>query len=122
MKKSIISPLCSALVVPGLGQIINGQIKKGIILCLSVFILLISAAVETYFLIKASLKGLAINELYPEMVISRFKAQDHTVLWIISAIFVCIWLYSIIDAFIEGRKIDLQEEGRGRENEILSHR
>ncbi|RLB11445.1 MAG: hypothetical protein DRG27_01200 [Deltaproteobacteria bacterium] len=110
MKKSIISPLCSALVVPGLGQIINGQIKKGIILCLSVFVLLISAVVETYFLIKASIKGLALNELYPEMVISKFKAQDHTLLWIICITFIVVWLYSVIDAFIEGRKIDLQEK------------
>jgi TM2 domain-containing membrane protein YozV len=121
MKKSIISPLCSALVVPGLGQIINGQIKKGVALCLSVLVLLILAVVETYFLVKASLKGLAINELYPEMVISKFKAQDHTVLWIIFAIFVCIWLYSIIDAFIVGRKIDLKTEPERLKNEILSH-
>ncbi len=113
MKKSIISPLCSALVVPGFGQIINGQIKKGVILCVSVLVLLIAATIETYFLIKASLKGLALNELYPEMVISKFKAQDHTVLWIIFIAFIGIWLYSVIDAFSEGRKIDLQEE-RGK--------
>jgi uncharacterized membrane protein len=112
MRKSIISPLCSALVVPGLGQVINGQIKKGVIICLSLLVLLVVGAIEIYSLIKASLKGLAINELYPEMVISKFKIQDHTVLWILSLIFVCIWLYSVIDAFVVGKKIDQQEKGR----------
>ncbi len=106
MKKSIISPLCSALIVPGLGQVINGQIKKGVVLCLSVFAILVCAIIDIYVLIKASLEGLAINELYPEMVIQRFKQQDHTLLWLLFFLFVGIWLYSVIDAFIEGRKLD----------------
>jgi len=109
MKRSIISPLCSALIVPGLGQVINNQIKKGVILFLSVFALLIAGAIEMYRLIKASLKGLALNELYPEMVISKFKEQDHTLLWILFLIFVCIWLYSVIDAFIVGKRIDKEK-------------
>ncbi len=118
MKKSIISPICSALVVPGLGQIINGQAKKGTAICLGVLIMLIAGAIKIYLLIKASLKGLAINEMYPEMVMSRFKAQDHTFLWLLGLIFVCLWLYSVIDAFIVGRRLDLRQG----KNEIISNR
>jgi len=118
MKKSIISPLCSAFIIPGLGQVINGEIKKGGIILLSVLAVIISAAIEMYRLIKASLEGLAINELYPEMVISKFKAQDHTILWILSLIFACIWFYSVIDAFIVGKKLDFKEKN----HEIISDR
>jgi hypothetical protein len=32
MQKAIMSPLCSGLVIPGLGQIINQDLKKGIII------------------------------------------------------------------------------------------
>ena len=118
MKKSIISPLCSALVVPGLGQVINNQAKKGLIIFLAVFAILIAGAIKIYLLIKASLRGLAINELYPEMVISRFKSQDHAFLWLLLFIFVCLWLYSVVDAFIVGRKMDLRQG----KNEIISDR
>ena len=38
MKKSIISPLCSALIIPGLGQVINNNIKKGLIILGIVFV------------------------------------------------------------------------------------
>ncbi len=118
MKKSIISPLCSALVVPGLGQVINGQIKKGVTLFILIIILILAGAVEIYKLFKLSIQGLAINELYPEMVISKFKAQNHTILWILLFIFLCIWIYSVIDAYIYGKQVDKIEES----NEILSDR
>lgn len=118
MKKRIVSPLCSALVVPGLGQVLNNQIKKGVIICLSVFAILIAGVVKIYLLIKASLKGLALNELYPEMVIARFKAQNHVFLWILSFVFICLWLYSVIDAFIVGKELDSKKE----KNEIVSDR
>ncbi len=110
MKKSIISPICSALIVPGLGQIINGEVKKGAILCSSVLVLIILGVAEVYHLFQKSIQGLALNELYPEMVISKFKQQDLTFLWILIAIFALIWIYSVVDAFIVGREIDKKEE------------
>ena len=42
MKKYILSPLCSAFIVPGLGQILNGHMKKGVIILSIVFILIVA--------------------------------------------------------------------------------
>ena len=118
MEKSIISPLCSALVAPGLGQIINGQVKKGLFILGSVLVLIIAATIRMYLHVKEALKGLAVNELYPEMLISRFKAQNHTFLWCLVFIFAVLWVYSVWDAFVEGRKLDLRQG----KNEIISNR
>ena len=118
MGKMIISPLCSALVAPGVGQIINGQIRKGLFMLGSVLVLIISATIRIYFHIKEALNGLAVNGLYPEMVISRFKAQNHTFLWFLLFVFAVLWVYSVWDAFIEGRKLD----SRQGKNEIVSNR
>ena len=118
MKKSIISPLCSALVAPGVGQVINGQTKKALFMLGSVLVMIIAATIRMYFHIKEALKGLSVNELYPKMVISRFKAQNHTFLWCLFFIFVVLWVYSVWDAFVEGRKLDLRQE----KNEIISNR
>ena len=118
MKKTIMSPLCSAFVVPGLGQVINNQIRKGVVIFLAVFCILITAVVKIFFVIKTLLKELPVNELYPEMILSRFKAQDHTFLWFLAFIFMCLWLYSVIDAFIVGRRIDSMQG----KNEIIFDR
>ncbi len=110
MKRRIISPVCSAFIVPGLGQVINNQIKKGLILFFSVFALIGAAVFEIYRLVKKSLEGLALNELYPERVIEEFKAQDHTVLYLIGILFSAVWIYSVLDAYIVGKRIDQEKK------------
>jgi TM2 domain-containing membrane protein YozV len=62
MKKSIAAALCSGLVIPGLGQILNQQIRKGIILLGLVFLLFAAAAVKLAFLIASSTKTPALAE------------------------------------------------------------
>ena len=32
MKKAVIASLCSAFIIPGLGQILNNNIKKGLVI------------------------------------------------------------------------------------------
>jgi len=46
MKKSIAAPLCSGLVIPGLGQILNQQIRKGVLLMGLVFLPFCAGAVK----------------------------------------------------------------------------
>ena len=89
---------------------INNQIKKGLILFFSVFALIGAAVFEIYRLVKKSLEGLALNELYPERVIEEFKAQDHTVLYLIGILFSAVWIYSVLDAYIVGKRIDQEKK------------
>ena len=53
MKKYILSPLCSALVIPGLGQIINHNLRKGVIILSIVFLLFLGGTVKLAFIIHA---------------------------------------------------------------------
>jgi len=108
MKKAFLSPLCSALVIPGLGQILNREIKKGVFILLGVLLLLVLGVVRLYQMINAVLQNLPINRLDPENVMAGLKAQDYSFLWILMFVFVCLWLYSVLDAYITGQKMDQQ--------------
>ena len=109
MKKQIISPLCSAIVIPGMGQILNQQLKKGVMLLAAVFVLFIAGTVKLYFIMKSMVAGMTtVNQA---MLTEKLKEQDLTVIWFIVAVFAVIWLYSVIDAFINGRKIDQNTQG-----------
>ena len=56
MKKATRSPLCSAFVIPGLGQIINQNVKKGVCLLLSVLILFVLGVIKLVQLISVTLQ------------------------------------------------------------------
>jgi hypothetical protein len=111
MKKAIISPLCSALVIPGLGQVINQHFKKGgFILCV-VFILFITAMVKLYQIVKTIFKDIEIHQLDFTLITDRLRAEDISTLWYLVMAFAILWLYSVLDAFWAGKKIDRLEEG-----------
>jgi len=106
MKKSIISPICSALVVPGLGQILNQEIKKGLILLAIVFVLIISGTVTLTIIINTLLNN---PDLDSASIIEHIYGENSTSLRIIVAISFIVWIYSIIDAFVQGFKLDRKE-------------
>ncbi|MFP4086319.1 MAG: hypothetical protein ACLFUL_05955 [Desulfobacteraceae bacterium] len=112
MKKAIASPLCSAFVIPGLGQIINADLKKGIILLCGVFLLFVLGIIKLVRLIHAVFPPAEISSAPPE-ILNRLRAEDLSVLWYILAAFAILWLYSVIDAFWKGRKMDHIEAGGG---------
>lgn len=106
MKKAVLSPLCSAIVIPGLGQIINQDLKKGVALLSAVFLLFIIALLRLISIImnKGSLYGVSI----PDAILSA----DPTLFRVILAIFAVMWIYAVVDAFWFGRKMDrLNKEG-----------
>ncbi|MBN1277014.1 MAG: hypothetical protein JXA35_05940 [Deltaproteobacteria bacterium] len=111
MKKSIASPLCSAFVIPGLGQILNQQFKKGVCILASVFALFLIGVIKLYIMINSVFRGIEINAANSEIIMERLKLQDTSVLWFLLAIFLILWLYSVLDAFIAGTKIDRFEGG-----------
>lgn len=112
MKKAILHPLCSAFIVPGLGQIMNQNVKKGAAILGATFLLFILAAVKLSFMIKAAASGIDFDRLQPAEVLTRLHSQSFGVLWALIALFALVWLYSVVDAFREGWKLDHAGEER----------
>ena len=108
MKKYILSPLCSALVIPGLGQILNNNLKKGGCLLAIVFILFIAGTVKLAFMVKSILKGLDMNKLDSRIIQERLQGEDISVLWVLLIFFAMVWIYSVVDAFLTGKKLESQ--------------
>jgi TM2 domain-containing membrane protein YozV len=96
MRKSIIAPLCSALVVPGLGQILNRQFRKGLILLGLVFVLFIAAAVKLAFIINALTPA---SDPAETSQTAAFSGGDLFLVAGIAAAFLILWVYSLVDAF-----------------------
>jgi len=111
MKKAILSPLCSALVIPGLGQIINQHLKKGLYILSAVFILFIVGIFKLYLMIQNTLKGVNLSPSDLGIVADKLRSENYTVLSCILAAFGLLWLYSVVDAYLTGKKIDRQGEG-----------
>ncbi|OPX37930.1 MAG: hypothetical protein B1H12_03715 [Desulfobacteraceae bacterium 4484_190.2] len=107
MKKAILAPLCSALVIPGLGQIINQHLIKGGCILFAVFILFVAGMFTLYHLVSAALKaGLIINPGHSLDIIDWLKAADFSIFWYFLVAFALIWIYSVLDAYLTGRELD----------------
>ncbi|MFZ0449376.1 MAG: hypothetical protein WAL98_09040 [Desulfatiglandaceae bacterium] len=106
MKKAFMSPLCSGLVIPGLGQILNQQLKKGSCILLLILILFVWGTIALFNLFKSVFSIAQITGNGGESIIDRLRQQDLSTLLIILGTFVAVWLYSVLDAFFTGRKID----------------
>jgi hypothetical protein len=111
MKKAILSPLCSALVIPGLGQIINQHLKKGGCILFVVFILFVAGIVILSRLINAVQKPEMINPSHSPYITDTLREADFSAFWYLVVAFGLIWLYSVLDAFLTGRKLD--QNGKG---------
>ena len=106
MKKSVSAPLCSALIIPGLGQIINQDIKKGLALLAAVFILFIIGVVKLYLILSDAFQSAAAQELTAEAVLRNARSADFTSVWIVAALFILAWAYAVVDAYLVGRRAD----------------
>jgi flagellar biosynthesis protein FlhB len=109
MKKSIAAPLCSGLVVPGLGQILNQQFRKGLIILGLVFVLFVAGAVKLAFLINSLTR---VPDLAETSQTAAFSRGDLFLVAGIAAAFLILWVYSVVDAFW----VAFQAERSDREN------
>jgi TM2 domain-containing membrane protein YozV len=118
MKKSISAPLCSGLVIPGLGQILNQQIRKGLILLGLVFLLFVTAAVKLAFMITSLTRGSDLAEA------SQTASLSTGDLFLMAGIFVAfaiLWVYAVVDAFWVAFRAERSDREKHR-FEVLSHR
>ena len=109
MKKALLSPLCSGLIIPGLGQVMNQELKKGIGLLVLVFFLFISTLIKLYLILHNAFKAASASG--NAAVVDRLAEQDLSLVWLLITAFVMLWLYSILDAYVTGRKLDRLGEG-----------
>ena len=110
MKKAFASPLCSAFIIPGLGQVLNKEVKKGLLLLGGVFLLFIIGIIKMVQLVMAIFKPGNLETTGSDEILARIRAEDPFLLWVILAVFAALWLYSVVDAFLKGRRIDSAEE------------
>ncbi len=111
MQKAIVSPLCSGLVIPGLGQIINQHLKKGIIILCAVFALFVAGFIRLFQIINSVFRSGHTDLSDPKALMARLGAEDMTMLWCLGVAFAAIWVYAVADAFVGGRKMDQFENG-----------
>lgn len=110
MNQSVKAALLSALVFPGVGQIVNGHIKRGwtfVAIVAVLLVMLISKLMQQALLVLEEMqkKGAAIdiNE------VSRISAEvvsfsNNLFLNVTLSILIVTWLISIVDAYRVGKK------------------
>ena len=115
MKESTKGVLLSALVYPGLGQLILGQVAAGV-----VFIILTTTALLVFIYRIIERAARSIDEILPLMakneldvnVLKELLSQDPHGGWGVEAISLIAlagcWLVAIMHAYFAGRKIDLK--------------
>lgn len=113
MKKSILSPICSALIIPGLGQVINGNLKKGMVLLAMVFLLFVGAALKLVFIVQSYVTRPELTSQRMPGDIKTFQIEDLSSLIYFLVAFAMIWVYSVLDAFWTGKKLDKEVKSEG---------
>ena len=100
MKKYILAPVCSAFIVPGLGQILNQELKKGALILCAVFLFFVITVVRLVFIVKSMVSQSGIGTITGPMVMERIDP------WVTMGPFIALWVYSVLDAFLKGRMRD----------------
>ena len=111
MQKAIMSPLCSGLVIPGLGQIINQNLKKGIIILCAVFALFVAGTIRLLQIVHSVFQSGHGDISDPQALMMRLRAEDPTMLWLLGVVFAVLWIYAVVDAYVGGKKMDRLEAG-----------
>ena len=75
-----------------------------------VFILFIAAVTKFSLIVKSLFTGSEITRPNAKFLGERLQGEDFTLLWVLLFLFAMIWVYSVIDAFWTGRKMESQGE------------
>ncbi|MEW5724383.1 MAG: hypothetical protein AB1896_14830 [Thermodesulfobacteriota bacterium] len=106
MKQSLRASLCSAFVIPGLGQVLNRQVGKGLVLMAAITLVFIVLLLKIVFETTAILNGPNLvfgpADTVFDVVLAGMRARGWITLWVLLALGAGIWLYSVADAFYAG--------------------
>ena len=110
MKRAVISPLLSGLVIPGLGQLVNRQVGKGALLVAAASLLFM--ATLGFTLHKITQAAIALDGYNGPDKFGALRAQllkEGTIwLWVLGGLMAALWIYAVYDAWQGGRARDAQ--------------
>lgn len=114
MKKYISAPLCSALIIPGLGQVINRDMIKGLILLGIVFVLVNVVLFRLVFMLIGVWDDASTHELSGEDLLSLIRSSGLPVIRVSVLLFALTWAYAVGDAFKRGLEIESEKRADDR--------
>lgn len=109
VKQAIIAPLCSAVVLPGLGQILNRQFVKGILVMAGFTMVFMAILIKLLLDVSAVMTDiigpdLAFGRQQWPLLVSGLRSRNLTILYALIAAAAALWAYSVFDAFLVGRR------------------
>jgi len=110
MKRAVLAPICSGLVIPGLGQILNGHIKKGVLLLAAVFVLFLLGTLALYRVVSGAVGHAGGTAAGTAAIVRSIGSQDLSPLLWAAGCFAALWLYSVLDAAIAGAGLDRRDK------------
>ncbi len=112
MKKAIVSSLCSAFIIPGLGQVLNQQLKKAGIILGAVFVLFVAIIIKLYKVVESLAAKIDLASATPADVSAHIRETGLGLLAALLILFGLLWIYSVVDAFYWGLKAEQLEGDR----------
>jgi arabinogalactan oligomer/maltooligosaccharide transport system permease protein len=109
MKKTLTSPLLSALVIPGAGQLNNRQYVKGVIMIVVVLVSLSAFIIKICRDVLSIISSTGQDKMSPDNISQlaiQVQQKNAGIIVMLMLLFLVVWIYGIIDAYVYGKKIN----------------
>ena len=118
MSNALKGALYSGLIFPGLGQVVFKHYRRGVVLMVTVSVLFMVMAFEAVqqalnILQKMELEGSVIDLKTVAAAATQASSTSGSLVYSLGYLFAACWIFGIADAYIIGRKIDLDGNGSG---------
>lgn len=109
MKPTLLAPLLSAFILPGLGQIVNREVRKGALMIAAVSLLFMALLFKVLFDLDRAFQSLPEEPFQGQTPFFSFLTealakQDHTGLLLLVFLLALVWVHSIWDAYRGAKK------------------
>ena len=115
MKKALLSALASGVVIPGLGQVLNHHLKKGLALLVITLGLFVALLGHLYSIMNFMIRAPQHYPFTTHGILDAFRDCHPGRLYAIVIVFFGVWVYSIVDAFVFGIKRDNEDKRDGKQ-------
>lgn len=118
MRRAIVSPLASAFVLPGLGQILNRQPGKGTIMIMAATVLFLGTLFLAF--VRFSQAVMAVGDPganADKWALLRGELANQGLGWffLLLGLYLALWLYGVIDAHLGGKRRDQEAKTQPEE-------
>jgi hypothetical protein len=112
MKQTLLAPLLSAFILPGMGQIVNKDYRKGGLLIAGVSLLFLALFIMIVIDLNRVIRTLPgdVFEKNPpsfSFIAETLSRQSHPGLYLFLLLLGLVWAYSIWDAYTVARKNEM---------------